>query len=287
MNTVFKFYLQVWEMFGLAAAASLMWMWEGIQAWKPSWRQAWGVAMGALVLSAAMYPVVATVAKIRDRMAPEAPHSLDGMAFMPFATYYDVGTSISLAEDFRAIRWMQDQVQGSPVIVEANLLEYRWGSRFTIYTGLPGVLGWNWHQRQQRVLAGDADVWQRTFDIGSFYMSRSVDLARDFLARYQVRYVIVGQLERMYYEELSPCIADESGAGVRCDMTGRVVVRDCGVWCHFDIPPSECTVTDARADPSMLTCPTRGLAKFEQMVAQGLLREAYRDGGTVIYEVIQ
>jgi YYY domain-containing protein len=287
MNTVFKFYLQVWEMFGLAAAASLMWMWEGIQAWKPSWRQAWGVAMGVLVVSAAMYPIVATVAKIRDRMAPEAPHSLDGTAFMPFATYYDVGTSISLAEDFRAIQWMQDQVQGSPVIVEANLPEYRWGSRFTIYTGLPGVLGWNWHQRQQRVLAGDADVWQRAFDISSFYMSSSVDLARDFLARYQVRYVIVGQLERMYYEELSPCLVDETEAGVRCDMTGRVVVRDCGAWCHFDIAPSECTVTDAQTDPSALTCPTEGLAKFERMVAQGLLRQAYRDGGTVIYEVIQ
>jgi uncharacterized membrane protein len=35
---------------------------------------------------------------------------------------------------------MQDNIQGSPVIVEANCPEYRWCTRYTIYTGLPGVV---------------------------------------------------------------------------------------------------------------------------------------------------
>ena len=59
---------------------------------------------------------------------------------------------MNLVQDYKAIRWMQDNVQGSPVIVEANCPEYRWCMRFTIYTGLPGVVGWNWHERQQRTL---------------------------------------------------------------------------------------------------------------------------------------
>ena len=64
--------------------------------------------------------------------------------------------------------------KGSPVIVEANCPEYRWCTRFTIYTGLPGVVGWNWHQRQQRVFTSTW-VEARVADVGNFY--NTVDLS--------------------------------------------------------------------------------------------------------------
>jgi uncharacterized membrane protein len=74
------------------------------------------------------------------------------MVYMDFA-HYDWKGDMDLSQDYRAIRWMEQNVQGSPVIVEANLRDlYRWGSRFTIYPGLPGVVGWEWHQQQQRAL---------------------------------------------------------------------------------------------------------------------------------------
>jgi hypothetical protein len=62
---------------------------------------------------------------------------------------------LELSEDYRAIRWMQDQRariashRGSRVCWKDNM---KWHSRFTIYTGLPDVVGWQWHQQQQRVL---------------------------------------------------------------------------------------------------------------------------------------
>ena len=63
---------------------------------------------------------------------------------------------------------------GSPVIVEANTPEYRWGNRFTIYTGLPGVVGWNWHQRQQRAVVPSEWVTERIDEISEvLYHSRS------------------------------------------------------------------------------------------------------------------
>jgi hypothetical protein len=208
------------------------------------------------------------------------------MAFMEAATYYDIGPGVPLAEDYRAIRWMQDEIQGSPVIVEASPPEYRWGSRFTIYTGLPGVLGWNNHQRQQRVGAGDVQVWERYHDITSFYLTRSIDEARAFLEQYDVRYVVVGMLERMYYETFSPCTPRVDGSSVMCDMSGRLLLRDCAGFCPVDTPPQECTPINLQAETVSLSCPSHGLDKFGPMVEEGILREAYRDGGTVIYEVM-
>lgn len=285
MNTVFKFYLQVWEMFSVAAAAALVWMFEAVAGWPSRPKKVWQGLLVALVVGAGLYPVTATMAKVRDRMSSEAPHTLDGMAFMTTSVYYDVGGSASLAEDYRAIRWMQENVVGSPVIVEAAVPEYRWGSRFTIYTGLPGVLGWNWHQRQQRVLAGDSQVWDRYFDITDFYLTRSIPEAQVFLEAYEVQYVVVGQLERMYYETFTPCVADGDGAGVLCDVSGRLVRRSCQVLCPLDVSPGECTTGTAGTES--LSCPTHALIKFEIMEREGMLHEVYRDGATVIYEVVR
>jgi uncharacterized membrane protein len=83
--------------------------------------------------------------------------------------------------------------------VEANTVEYRWGNRFTIYTGLPGVLGWNWHQRQQRGFLDYNGIADRLTEIPYFYQTESITDAVTFLSKYQVSYIIVGQEERAYY----------------------------------------------------------------------------------------
>ena len=200
MNTVFKFYLQVWTMFSISAAAALGWLWPALSDWKPGWRLSWQTAFVLLIAGAALYPLMATTAKIKDRMAEAAPHSLDGMAFMPYATYNDEWGQMDLAKDYGAIRWLQENVQGSPVIVEANLRNlYRWGSRMTNYTGLPGVVGWEWHQQQQRAVVPGSWVTERILEVDSFYLTEDWNQAAEFLRKYGVRYIIVGQQERGLY----------------------------------------------------------------------------------------
>jgi YYY domain-containing protein len=241
MNTVFKFYLQAWIMLGLSAAAAVSWLLPELRKWLPGWRKTWQVIAGMLVTGAALFLLVGGVDKIRDRFWPSAPHTLDSMAYMNYATYADFGVDMDLSKDYRAIRWMQENIQGSPVIVEANCPEYHWCSRFTIYTGLPGVVGWNWHQRQQRALAND-QVWNRVNEIGSFYGTTDLEAAKAFLQKYNVRYVVVGQLERAEYAPGAP------------------------------------------NGPILAGAPD-GLLKFE--LYNGVFwKEVYRDGQTVIYEVL-
>ncbi|HLB49408.1 MAG TPA: DUF2298 domain-containing protein [Anaerolineales bacterium] len=199
MNTVFKFYLQVWTMLSIAGGAAIAWVWAQMPEWKPFNRGVWQFGLMALVTVAALYTVLAASAKIQDRISPSAPRTLDGMLYMEYARYADQGQTIELKYDYDAIRWMQENVKGSPVIVEVNAPEYRWGSRYTINTGLPGVLGWNWHQRQQRVLLPDRLIWERSNDINSFYMSVDEKQAMDFLKEYDVSYVVVGEYERAYF----------------------------------------------------------------------------------------
>jgi uncharacterized membrane protein len=137
---------------------------------------------------------------MKDRMVSDAPHTLDGMTFMEYASFNELGVEMDLSQDYAAIRWMQENVPGSPVIVEANSGRlYQWFSRFTIYTGLPGVLGWDNHQRQQRALLPPDWVNGRLEEINQFYLTTDEQAAIDFCQKYDVRYIILGQLERINY----------------------------------------------------------------------------------------
>lgn len=199
MNTIFKFYLQAWTLLAVSGGAAFAWLLADIQIWRRHWRTTWQIGLGILFAGAALYTVTATTDKVSDRMTPEAPHTLDSMTYMAYSEYWDTSV-MDLSQDYRAIRWMQDNIEGSPVIVEANCPEYRWCTRFTIYTGLPGVVGWNWHQRQQRALSPPTLVTDRVDAIGQFYNTTDIGFAQNFLDKYDVQYIVVGQVEQIYYD---------------------------------------------------------------------------------------
>ncbi len=199
MNTVFKFYLEAWIMFALSAGVCFGWLVKSLQYWQKTLGIVWRVVLLLLVTSAALFTVTGTMDKITDRMADETPHTLDGMAYMAYATYYDMGTEMILEEDYHAIQWMQENIEGSPVILEGQAYEYRWGNRFTINTGLPSVVGWNWHQRQQRAALRNSSVQDRVDAVDAFYTTEDMTFVVDFLEEYDVSYIVLGQLERAFY----------------------------------------------------------------------------------------
>jgi uncharacterized membrane protein len=199
MNTVFKFYLQVWTLFAISATASAWWVLERIRFGKMRWGPVYRSIGSLLVLGGMLFPLFAGIDKIRDRYVDDASHSLNGINYMIGATYEENGRTLQLAEDLDGIRWMLAHIEGSPVIVEGNVTEYRWGSRYTINTGLPGVLGWNWHQRQQRAVTPPEWVTNRVDEIHQFYSTTSTEQAIGFLSKYKVKYIVVGQLEQAIY----------------------------------------------------------------------------------------
>ncbi len=201
-NTFFKFYMQIWIVWGVAAAAMLPRLWQRMQAWPRNARRRWWAVLYILIGLCALYPLLAAPAKVRDRFPNNtAGPSLDGEAFMRSETYPDEHGPIVLSEDAAAIDWLRANVSGSPVVLEAasglyNVGLYRWGSRVSIHTGLPTVLGWDWHQTQQR---GGESIQTRLQEVAELYTSTDVNRTLTLLRKYEVSYIVVGQLERNYY----------------------------------------------------------------------------------------
>jgi YYY domain-containing protein len=222
MNTVFKFYLQAWMLLCVAAGVALAWVHEHTRRYissgkrqvvdllrLPTWRNLWWIGMGALILGGALFLPYGVRARAVDRMASQTGLTLDGMAFMEHAVVFDgapgrESQEIPLDGDYAAIRWMQDNVEGSPVILEGlGHREYLWANRVSVYTGLPAVVGWRWHQVQQRlgVLPAATVDWRRN-DVDECYSTADGARAREILARYGVGYVYVGAYERAYYDPI-------------------------------------------------------------------------------------
>lgn len=217
MNTIFKLYYGVWTMLSLLAAVALAvliskrsagvttWThtpvgFEPITRFQPTPRTK-GVSLSiagcaVLIALSLVYPAVATIPRLDERFPGHPdPGTLDALDWMSYGTLVsDNGQVIRFDGDLAAIRWFQENVEGTPVIAEASIGPYRGnGSRFSIALGLPTVLGWDRHERQQRYYP---EIAQRDGDVRDLY--NSTDLARKhaIIELYGIDYIIVGDVER-------------------------------------------------------------------------------------------
>jgi YYY domain-containing protein len=223
MNTVFKPYMQVWMLLAVAAAVAverfldvILWerrtatgvpvdergrLWQYIGQNRRASGDVILVTLMLLLATMTLYPLFAIPAKVRDRWVKDAPHTLDGAAYMPYAVQYENNDGVPLAPDAGAIDWLQRNVKGSPVIFEGQALrEYLWGNRISIYTGLPTVIGWRWHQAQQRMVMPGGTVEMRQQDVRDFYNTPDPEHAWLYLQKYDAAYVVLTPYERLYMQ---------------------------------------------------------------------------------------
>jgi YYY domain-containing protein len=206
LNTVFKFYFQAWWLFGVAGAYAVWIAGSFVRRNLPqgtisrprvAFIAVWGVAVAGLVLAGLLYPIGAIGPRTDERFV-DTERTPDGMAYMPAAVFGDDRGTYELYPDYLAILWARENIDGSPTIIEGVTPFYRWGSRFSIYTGLPAVIGWDWHQKQQR-WGFQSEVDQRWADVATFYSLPDPEMKLRILQRYDVKYIFAGELERTYF----------------------------------------------------------------------------------------
>ena len=200
VNTVFKLYLQVWVLWGIAAAVSVGIVYAHLPRFRRLLRESWRLALVLLVAVAALYPVLASRAKIEDRFDRSVGRTLDGSAFMTRAVFDDKGADLRLAYDRDAMRWILENLDGSPIVAELNTAPtlYGWEGRYSVFTGNPTIVGWDYHERQQRPPMS-ARVQQRVLDVQQAYGTDDPAVAYRIFAYYGASYAVVGPLERAYF----------------------------------------------------------------------------------------
>jgi uncharacterized membrane protein len=208
MNTLFKFYTQVWVIFGVAAAVVLPRLWRWSDDWPLLGLLLWRASVVILLMACLVYPVLGTRTRVDDRFPGDDNRppigTLDGLAYMMVGVFeWPAGSPIYLKYDDEAIRWLQDNVPGTPILAEAKIGYYREGGmRVAAYTGLPSILG-GLHQNEQRY---PWQVGDRDFMVSEFWSSPDPARTLALIDHLGISYIYEGQIERIIH---GPFISDK------------------------------------------------------------------------------
>ena len=200
MNSVFKFYLQIWTLLAIASgffAWVLINLNDTLKLNKLKIDVFWRILFCILLLCVIIYPIFGTSKRINTRF-DQLPITLDGAEFMKTSIYQSPYGPVNLKYDYDAINWIRDEIPGSPVMLEGQFPLYTWGSRVSIYTGLPTVLGWDWHQKQQR-WANKSEVEDRKSIVDTIFSTTNIQLTNKLINLYKIDYIYVGELEKNKY----------------------------------------------------------------------------------------
>ena len=210
MNTVFKFYFQAWALLSITSGAGLSFILESFRPQMADSRGqlrlqrgvegVWMAGLLLLLLASAVYPLVGTYARTNHYI--QRTNSLDGINYLQNCKVPDCDYDTS--GDYAAIRWLNSQVSGDPVIVEAVGDDYSSYARISAFTGLPTPMGWVGHEYQWRVNwlnngLNAVDFDSRKSDVDTIYTDPHASVVMNLLARYHVQYLYVGLLEQMKY----------------------------------------------------------------------------------------
>jgi len=198
MNTFFKLHMQAWVLLSIAAGIAAGNMLGG--AFPGRLQALWRTAFATATFVACAYLPLGTYGRSQTRFDPGAAATLDGEAYMAYAVYDFRGERLRLADDARIIRWLRQNAGNDDLVLEAQLPEYQWGSRISTYSGRPTLLGYRYHQTQQRPTPALGEAIElRRQNIAAIYATTDADRKISALRHYGVRFVVVGGLERAIY----------------------------------------------------------------------------------------
>jgi YYY domain-containing protein len=155
----------------------------------------WAVLFTVLALMISIYPLAATTRKCHDFfdgfrkqwVGYAEPLTLNGLEFIQRAN----------PADGAAIRFLNEHIPDQPCLMEFVGEGYNsWGSRFSIFTGIPALMGWDGHVNEWVGARQGDDIRARRAANETIFGTTDVALAKKYLDAYGVRLVMIGTVER-------------------------------------------------------------------------------------------
>lgn len=184
INTIFKFYYQAWVLWSLVAAFGVAYLMQNIKSL--AWNILFRVGIGLVIFAGLLYPALSLPTKTND-FKPYDGFSLDDFDRIKREN----------PDDAAGIEFLRNAPDG--IIVEAIGGSYDASfARIASYTGLQNILGWPGHESQWR--GGGEPQGTRQEDVKTLYTTPDWETARLILEKYNIRYVYIGNTERVHLE---------------------------------------------------------------------------------------
>jgi len=175
MNTIFKFYNFFNIIFAMLGGLSLIFI------SKIQWRRSkWNKLILCIVAFSLFGSAVNSSIMIRHRRVEGHRPTLDGLAYLDNWR----------PDEAKLVTWIQKNIKGTPTILEAHGPSYQTFTRMSMYTGLPTLLGWDYHVSQRGV--SKLEIKNRKKDLKTIYSTTDVQEAYALLRKYRVRYLVIG-----------------------------------------------------------------------------------------------
>ena len=200
MNTLFKFYYPIWNLVSLAAAVMgcrgcqfVARFWRGWR--REGWTRRNPDLLNGLVATVAVFLLLSSLAAgainvqimtTFQRISGPRP-TLHGLEYL----------SGRDPVEYRLANFLNEKVRGVPVVLEAQGPSYQDFTRIASRTGLPTMMGWDYHV-MQRGTSGQ-EIEARKANVAKIYQTLNPIEAMYWLKQYKVKIVIVGELERKTY----------------------------------------------------------------------------------------
>jgi len=184
MNTIFKCYLPVWIILGIASA-TMVGKWLSESRWIPVIS-----ARNTIIITATVVGLLFIIPFVIPFTMSYGTGTLDGLAYL----------KDTHAGDYGGVTYLRT-LQGDERIVEAEGGDYTYYSRISSFTGIPAIIGMPFHEYMWR---SDDTGWfsTRPQDIKSIYQEPEKTVM--LMKKYNATLLYVGDAEREQYDVLIP-----------------------------------------------------------------------------------
>lgn len=216
--TLQTLFVQAWILLAIAAGAGTFFVWRYCfergngsifaRIFRIMTGVLWSIALIVVCVAGLLYPAIASIKRYeiadlqtRQLLTP-ATQSLDSLQALQAVPDHQ--------GDYEAIRWLNEHVQGTPVIVEdvVNDDGDHYYGRISAFTGLPTIIGYVHYSVQNQLNwpgtleARTAELDQRISDVLQIYNEKDEKKVLALLEKYQAHYLYVGPLERLNYKNV-------------------------------------------------------------------------------------